>query len=192
MTLTNDDRSGAPRRVRTDRLDLCAVGRADLAPLHVINHDPRTWSHAPEGRHLDEGTTRAWIERAVDVWESDGMGYWTARLGGADGPVIGIGGASFQRATGYWNLYYRLDPAHWGRGYATELARAAVDAAHRHAPDRPVAAWVHDHNAGSRAVVERLGLADLGLRPHPSLGEPVRLFADRPIPFVDPERPGPE
>ncbi|WP_153461509.1 GNAT family N-acetyltransferase [Streptomyces kaniharaensis] len=188
MTLTNDDRCGAPWLVRTDRLELRAVRLADLAPLHAINHDPRTWSHLPEGRHLDEATTRAWIERAVDVWESDGMGYWTARLG-AGGPVIGIGGASYQDASGYWNLYYRFDPAHWGHGYATELSRAALDAAHRHAPERLVAAWVDDHNAQSRAVVQKLGLADHGLRTHPVLGDPVRLWADRPVPPADPDRP---
>ncbi|MFE2412436.1 GNAT family N-acetyltransferase [Kitasatospora sp. NPDC059408] len=190
-TRSADDRSAAPWLVRTERLELRAVGPADLAPLHAINHDPRTWRHAPEGRHLDEGTTRAWIGRAVDVWESDGMGYWTARPG-AGGPVVGVGGASLQTSTGFWNLYYRLDPVYWGRGYATELTRAAVDAAHRHAPDRPVVAWVHDHNASSRAVVERIGLADLGPRWHPVLREPVRLWADRPVPPAEPERTPPE
>ncbi|MBP0453805.1 GNAT family N-acetyltransferase [Kitasatospora sp. RG8] len=181
MTLTNEHRSGEPWLVRTDRLELRAVCADDLAELFRINTDPRTWSHVPEGRHRDEETTRAWIGRAVKSWESFGLGYWTARLP-ADGTVVGVGGVAFQPASGFWNLYYRLDPAHWGRGYATELSRAAAGAARRHSPEVPVAAWIHTHNAGSRRVAARLGLADRGLRRDPTLGELLHLYTDRQVP----------
>lgn len=181
VTLTHEPRSEEPWLVRTGRLELRAVCADDLAALFRINTDPRTWSHVPAGRHRDEETTRAWSERAVGRWESGGLGYWTARRP-ADGTVVGVGGVAFQPDSGFWNLYYRLDPAHWGRGYATELSRAAIDAAHRHAPEVPVAAWIHAHNAGSRGVAARLGLTDQGLRRDPALGELLHLYTDRQVP----------
>ncbi|WP_406201569.1 GNAT family N-acetyltransferase [Kitasatospora sp. NBC_01560] len=181
MTPAAGARPGEPRSVRTDRLELRAVCTGDLGALFRINSDPRAWEHFPEGRHRDEGTTRAWIERAVSRWESDGLSYWTARLA-ADGTVVGVGGVQLQAATGFWNLYYRLDPAHRGRGYATELARAAATAARRHTPDVPLVAWIHPHNAGSRSVALRLGLVDRGLRRDPTLGALMHLYTDRPVP----------
>ncbi|MFF1906757.1 GNAT family N-acetyltransferase [Kitasatospora sp. NPDC058218] len=185
MTLTNEPTPWDQQSVRTERLELRAVGVEDLAALYEINTDPRTWRHLPEGRHRDEATTRAWIGRAARRWQEDGLSYWTARLAG-DGTVVGVGGAQLQAATGYWNLYYRLAPAHWGRGYATELSRAAITAAHRHAPAVPLVAWIHSHNADSRKVADRLGLTDQGLRRDPTQGDLLHLYADRPLPLAEP------
>jgi RimJ/RimL family protein N-acetyltransferase len=49
-----------------------------------------------------------------------------------------------------------------GRGYATELGRAALTWAARHWPDLPVVAFTEVHNRASRAVMERLGLGPAG------------------------------
>ena len=86
--------------------------------------------------------------------------------------------------TTWWNLYYRLTPPAWGLGLAAELVTAAIDAAHAVDPDRPVIAFLLEHNAESRGRAERSGLtlvwrgADAG-NPDPAA---VRLvYADRPI-----------
>ncbi|MDH6128252.1 GNAT family N-acetyltransferase [Kitasatospora sp. GP82] len=166
-----------PYLVRTERLDLHAVTLDDLDALFALNTDARTWGHQPEGRHTDPETTRAWIERAVAAWDADGLGYWTVRLR-ATGEVVGSGGAQ-QHPGGYWNLYYRLSPARWGHGYATELARAAQRHADHAAPELPFIAWIHAHNTASRAVADRLGLHDYGLRPFPKDGTLTHAYADR-------------
>jgi RimJ/RimL family protein N-acetyltransferase len=46
-----------------------------------------------------------------------------------------------------------------------------------------VIAWIQAHNTGSRAVAERLGLHDYGLRPEPWKGEPMHAHADRELTF---------
>ncbi|MFF7635698.1 GNAT family N-acetyltransferase [Kitasatospora sp. NPDC008050] len=168
-----------PGAVETERLDLRPVHPDDLDALHAINRDPEVWRHQPAGRHAEIAQTRDWIERAV-ARRPEGLSYWTARLR-TTGAVVGVGGVQAQ-GRGHWNLYYRLAPAHWGRGYATELSRAAIDAAHRLRPELPVFAWIHAHNAGSRAVAGRLGLIDHGLRLDPFLRELLHLYADRPQP----------
>ncbi|GAB2687996.1 GNAT family N-acetyltransferase [Kitasatospora kifunensis] len=169
----------APTAIATERLDLRAVHLDDLDALHEINRDPAVWRHQPAGRHAELAQTRDWIERAAARWP-EGLSYWTARLRGTQ-TVVGVGGVQAQ-GRGHWNLYYRLAPAHWGRGYATELSRAAIAAAHRQQPELPVFAWIHGHNAGSRAVAGRLGLIDHGLRLDPFLRELLHLYADRPLP----------
>ncbi|MFI9269837.1 GNAT family N-acetyltransferase [Kitasatospora sp. NPDC052896] len=168
--------------VLTERLELRAVRLDDLDPLHAINSDPDGWRHLPEGRHAEPAVTRDWIERARARW-ADGLSYWVARLR-TDGTVVGVGGVQLT-GRGYWNLFYRLATAHWGNGYATELSRAALAAAHEHSPEVPVVAWIHQHNAGSRAVAERLGLIDHGVRLDPFHRDMLYQYADRAIPIVD-------
>ena len=84
-----------------------------------------------------------------------------------------------RHVTGTWNVYYRLAPSQLGHGYATEIARAGVDAAHECDPDVPVIAWILPHNAASRRVVERLGFADYGAWDNPAGGGVHRVYADR-------------
>ena len=130
------------------------------------------------------------IRHSAGHWERDGLGYWTARLR-ADlpgtslraGDVIGTGGCALRVGTSWWNLYYRLTPAAWGRGLAAELVDAALEAAHAVAPDRPVVAYLLEHNVQSRGRAERAGLTLVWRGP--DAGNPdaaaVRLvYADRP------------
>jgi RimJ/RimL family protein N-acetyltransferase len=175
----SDDRE--PYLVLTDRLELRRVGETDLDALYGLNSDPAVWTHHPEGRHTAPGVTGAWIDRCAGRWESEGVSYWIARHR-ETGELIGVGGAQRQNP-GFWNLYYRLVRAHWGHGYATEISRAAIRVAGRHDPGIPVIAWVDARNTGSRAVAERLGLHDHGLRPEPWKGELMHAYADRDLTF---------
>ncbi|WP_447008564.1 GNAT family N-acetyltransferase [Saccharothrix isguenensis] len=60
------------------------------------------------------------------------------------------------------NLFYRFRPRHWGRGYAPEMARAAVDWASRARPGRPVVIITDPDNTPSQRVAEKLGFANVG------------------------------
>ncbi|HTV99050.1 MAG TPA: GNAT family N-acetyltransferase [Streptosporangiaceae bacterium] len=173
-------------RLLTDRLDLRAVGRADVDALHPILSDPHSSRFIAGGGQASPDDTLAWLERFAASWKENGLGYWTVRLrageageaGEAGGTVIGVGGA--ERRPGFWNLFYFLDRDHWGSGYATELARAAARAARARDPDLPLAAWIHEQNTGSQAVVRRLGLRDHGLREVSHWkGAPMHYWADQ-------------
>ncbi len=50
-----------------------------------------------------------------------------------------------------------------GRGYATEIGRAALAWAAAFFPHLPVVAFTEVHNQASRAVMHRLGLHDAGV-----------------------------
>ncbi|MGY1609185.1 GNAT family N-acetyltransferase [Geodermatophilus sp. SYSU D00700] len=177
--------------VTTPRLRLDAVVPGDLEEHYALLSDPGTWTHLPSGRVTSREQVATRIGHSVADWAHAGLGYWTARLReDADvpalrpGQVVGTGGCACPPGTSWWNLYYRFTPPAWGHGLAAELVTAALDAAHAVAPDRPVVAYLLEHNERSRARAERAGLT-LAWR-GPDAGNPdpaaVRLvYADRPL-----------
>jgi RimJ/RimL family protein N-acetyltransferase len=179
------------RSLTTARLRLDAVVAADLEEHAALLADPGTWAHLPSGRHTSREQTAAGIAAAERQWADDGLGYWTARLrpdadapGLRPGQVVGTGGCARRAGTDWWNLYYRLTPPAWGRGLARELVDAALAAARAVDPDRPVVAYLLEHNDRSRGRAERAGLSLVWRGPDAGNPDPdaVRLvYADRPL-----------
>lgn len=143
--------------VRTERLRLDRPEQGDLADLHRIHADPESWAHFPQGRHLDLARTQRTLDASEVEW-THGLGYWCVRES-AGGPVIGMSGCAVMGDDPWWNLYYRFDTGVRGRGYAAEVARAALEAAHAVAPDRPVLAYLLEINVASRRTAEKAGLS---------------------------------
>lgn len=145
------------RHVRTARLWLDVATVADVADLHAIHADPRSWAHFPPGRHADRLMSEQMVVNGDRQWATHGLGYWSVR-DAEDGPVVGRGGCAVPPGRPWWNLYYRFGERVHRRGYATEMARAAIDAAHHTDPERPVLAYLLEHNVASRRTAQRLGL----------------------------------
>jgi RimJ/RimL family protein N-acetyltransferase len=153
------------RHVRTTRLWLDEPVDADAADLFAIHSDPASWAHFPSGRVTDPAAGPVMVGASRRRFDRDGLAYWSVR--DADGgPVVGRGGcalpdealAADRTGRGWWNLYYRFDQRVLGRGYATEMGAAALAAARAVAPERPVLAYLLEHNHASRRTAERLGL----------------------------------
>lgn len=147
--------------VRTERLWLDQPLDGDADALLTIHRDPASWRHFPSGVVTDPEAGRTMVGASRRRFERDGLAYWSIR-DAADGPVIGRGGCSVPDEglgePGWWNLYYRFDQRVVGRGYATEMGLAALDAAHDVAPERPVLAYLLEHNHASRRTAEKVGL----------------------------------
>jgi RimJ/RimL family protein N-acetyltransferase len=170
---------------------LDAVVESDLDEHFLLHSDPGVWAHLPSGRHTAPEQTMDGIRHSLGHWSRDGLGYWTARLRedlpGTElraGHVVGTGGCALRVGTSWWNLYYRFTPPAWGKGLAAELVTEALDAAHAVTPDRPVVAYLLEHNAESRGRAERSGLSLVWRGPDAGNPDPaaVRLvYADRPL-----------
>jgi RimJ/RimL family protein N-acetyltransferase len=160
--------------VLTERLELRAVAIIDAEALFPILSDPDGWWYDPPNRHASIETTRRFAARAAERW-AEGLSYWTVRL---QGEVIGLGGAQRHRS-GTWNLSYRIATSAQGHGYATELGRAAIDAARACDDSVAVIAWAAEHNTPSRRVAAALGLVDRGLRIDANDGQPRIAYSDR-------------
>jgi len=164
---------------RSPRLALDRPVPADAPDLFAIHHDPSSWAHFPQGRHLSPARTEQMVADAQVQWDADGLGYWTARL---DGDVVGWTGCGVPLEASWWNLAYRFATRTHGTGLGAEAGAVAIEAAHDVAPDRPVLAYLLEHNVGSRVTAERLGLRLVWRGPDTGNDDPdaVRLvYLDR-------------
>ncbi|WP_439693534.1 GNAT family N-acetyltransferase [Curtobacterium sp. SP.BCo] len=146
-----------PQEIRTDRLLLTPLTPADIDDVHGVFSDARTWTHLPAGRHTVRASSVDLVQRKIGGRARHGLGSWAVRSA-ADHAFLGVGGVDMTAAE-VWNLGYRLAPSAWGNGYATEIAHAAVHAAHDVAPEVPVTGRVLTNNPASAAVLERAGLS---------------------------------
>jgi RimJ/RimL family protein N-acetyltransferase len=142
------------------RLVLRRPSPADVDAIHRIHSDPVACAHNPG----DMLATRAEAEMRYGQWDRHwrrhGFGYWVVRWRGDDGRVLGFCGLKVMRLAGreMLNLFYRLEPAAWGDGVATEAATAVVRWAAAGLPRWPVVARVRPDNVASARVAVRAGL----------------------------------
>lgn len=165
---------------RTERLALDIPVPADLEELHALNSDPRVWTHFPSLRPTRLAQSQEILDVWRECWAADGLGSWIVR-DRATGEFLGFAGCRVVRGV-FWNLGYRFRPEAQGRGFATEAARAALDAAHEVHPELPVVAYLVEHNAASARVAERLGFTLQHRAPDAGNPDPdvMRLvYADR-------------
>jgi len=165
--------------IKTERLILRRWRETDLAPFAALNADPVAMRFMPGVMTRDE--TRAMIERIEEHHRAQGFGIWAVEAPGVE-PFIGFVGlqrvtfeAPFTPAV---EIGWRLAPAHWGKGYATEAARAALRHAFENLNFDQIVSFTVRANKGSWSVMERLGMTRVpsGDFDHPRLpvGHPLR------------------
>lgn len=147
---------------RTERLLLRPVSTTDLDAIIRIMADPATNRFNPAGTP-NAATVAGYLDVWIQGWLADGVSYWAIELA-ETGEVIGVGGLRIHELMGEetLNLFYRFTPAAWGRGYAPEMGRAALEWAERDHPDRPVVIVTQPLNKPAQRVAEKLGFVRTG------------------------------
>ena len=99
------------------------------------------------------------IESQIARYEKDGDGL-CALIDKATGAFIGQCGLLWQEVDGKRELEvgYHLQPAHWGKGYATEAARACRDFGFDKGLADQIISIVKTDNLPSQRVAERNGM----------------------------------
>lgn len=137
--------------IQTERLVLRRARIDDVGAMHRIMSDPeamRYWSTPP---HESVKTTADWIRSMIHPPEESDDFILTL-----DGEVIGKLGA--------WTLPdigYLIDPAHWGKGLASE-ALAAFIAHRRRSGSTFLTADTDPRNTASIRLLERHGFVETG------------------------------
>ena len=127
------------------------------------------WAMPDVRRFLFDGAARSaaevteTIEDSVRDFAAGGFGVWLIQEEGRSA-LVGTAGLRPLEDIGL-EIFYSLAPGSWGRGYATEAARAVVE--HALGPLRlpEVLAEVDEGNAASVAVVKRLGMTPFAVVP---------------------------
>lgn len=145
--------------LRTERLLLRPWRAADLAPFAALNADPRVMEFYPAT--LDRVRSDADAARQGRLLEERGWGLWAVEVPGT-APFIGYVGLSAPSFEAHFTpcveIGWRLDRSRWGRGYATEAARAVLEDGFLRVGLEEIVSFTVPANRRSRAVMERLGM----------------------------------
>jgi len=143
----------------TERLCLRAWTEGDLEPFAALNADPRVMAHFP--KCLDRAESDALVARVRDHFDRRGFGWWAVEAPGTASFIgfVGLSVPSFQAPfTPCVEIGWRLAAAYWGRGYATEAARAALRFGFDDVGLEEIVSFTVPANLPSRSVVARLGM----------------------------------
>jgi [ribosomal protein S5]-alanine N-acetyltransferase len=149
--------------LRTERLVLRPVTAEDHAVLRAH------WAAPDVRRFLFDGATlsAAEITEAIEDSARDfgraGYGLWLVHETDRT-DLVGTAGLRPLEDLGL-EIFYSLAPGSWGRGYATEAARAVLDHALGPLGLPEVLAEVDEGNTASVAVIERLGMIPFDVVP---------------------------
>jgi RimJ/RimL family protein N-acetyltransferase len=124
--------------------------------------------------------TEAWrhIAFLIGHWHLRGYGHWAVEEK-ASGKLMGRIGFMNPEGWPAFEIGWTLGREFWGKGYATEGARRALDYAFNQLDKRHVISLVHPENQASIKVAERLGEKPEGSTE--VLGIPVVIYGiDRP------------
>ena len=163
----------------TERLRLRPWRDDDLEPFAALNADARVREFFPSVQtHQESAESKRYID---DHFRRHGFGLWAVEVIGA-APFIGFIGLSVPSFDAPFmpcvELGYRLAFEHWGRGYATEGARAALAFGFTTVGLDEIVAITAVRNERSRRVMARVGMtyqaADDFDHPNIVAGHPLR------------------
>jgi RimJ/RimL family protein N-acetyltransferase len=164
--------------VRSERLLLRGWRPGDLEQFAALNADPRVMEHYPAP--LTRAQSDAFVrDRILPAFAARGFGPWAVEVPGV-APFIGYVGLlepTFEaHFTPCVEIGWRLAFPYWGKGYATEAARAAVAFGFGEGGLEEIVSFTVPANRRSIAVMERLGMTRDGEFDHPGLphGHPLQ------------------
>ena len=134
---------------------------AQMLPAFASHSFPR---YVPLGRVTSAEQVAQWITGSQERWARGKAYAWALELA-EDGALAGQVTLARRPEAGTWALAYWTHPDHWGQGYATEAAGRAMDFAFQELGATRVWAGVTPQNAGSRRVLEKLGMTYLADNP---------------------------
>jgi RimJ/RimL family protein N-acetyltransferase len=157
--------------IETERLVLRRPALQDLEGYVRLFGDPDVMRYLSlEGRPMSRYGARQAFCGQVGHWELRGYGIFTV-LERATGQFVGRVGPWFPEGWPGFEVGWALLSEFWGRGYATEAARASLDFAFSELRQEKVISLVMPDNVRSSAVALRLGeqfLGDMTLPHHGS------------------------
>ena len=142
--------------LQTDRLTLRMLRETDLDAYAEMCADPEAMRHIGDGQTL--ARPMAWRNLALMVghWSLRGYGQWGVKER-SSGVLVGRIGCWNPEGWPGFEVGWMLRRAFWGRGYATEGARAALEFAFTRLGQPQVISLIHPENAASIRVARRLG-----------------------------------
>lgn len=161
--------------LETERLVLRQFREDDLDSYAAMVGDPAVMRYLGSG---PMNRAEAWRNMAMILghWRLRGFGMWAVEEKGG-GAMIGRVGCWRPEGWPGLEVSWALRSEWWGRGFATEAARASLDAAFGPIGERHAISMIHGENQASIRVARRLGMRLEGRTE--LFGIPVAVFGVR-------------
>lgn len=149
-------------QIETERLIIRDFTADDAESIHRYFSDPEVMARIPSGISENLEKTRQRLDKILCVKEKFGYSLM-AVIEKASGEIIGDCGIFPTQGEGPEDeIAWRFAKHTWGKGYATEAARAVLkDGFERFNFNRIIAVTETDHYA-SRKIMEKLGMKYFG------------------------------
>jgi len=152
-------------RLRTECVLLDPLAREDFAWLFALYADAEVMRYIGRGPRTEEESRRN-LDWLLAHGERLPFGYWVLREH-ATGERVGGAVLMIRREGAPVELGFMLARPAWGRGLATEVARALVAHAFADLTLPELQAFTDVENGASAAVLRKAGMRDTGLHPGP-------------------------
>jgi len=163
--------------LQTERLTLRPLGPADAEAYAAMRFHPQVAQWLPPASGDPVESARATIKRFATAWHERQRAPWGVFR---DGGLIGHGGLNFVPEFGQTEVLWALHPDAWGKGYATEVARAALAFGFETLALDLIFAITLPDNHASQAVMKRIGLTYRRRVEYKSFKDVVWFDIDRP------------
>ena len=128
---------------------------SDREPFAALNADPEVMEHFPGV--MTRAESDAFIDRMEAYWDEHGYGRWAVEVPG-EADLIGFVGLTVPPFRPEDEIGWRLARPFWGRGFATEGARAVLVQAFETLGREEIVSFTVPANVRSTRVMERLGM----------------------------------
>jgi len=152
--------------ITTERLELKEVTWDDLLEIHQLHSIPEVDEFNTLGipSTIDDTREVVGLEIAARGKSPQGRYTFCIRIG-KTGEFIGVAGLILSNDKfRLGEIYYKLMPGYWGRGYASEVAKKLISVGFREFRLHKVEAGVALGNERSIRVLEKAGMTREGLR----------------------------
>jgi RimJ/RimL family protein N-acetyltransferase len=142
--------------IETERLLLRMFRPDDLDELARLFSDPDVLRYVGDGRPVNREETDKALKSIIKHWTTHGFGRWAA-VDKNTREFLGFGG--LRSLMGTPEVVYHLAKAHWGKGVATELARASLRFGFEEHHFERIVAIAKPDNTESIHVMEKIGMS---------------------------------
>jgi ribosomal-protein-alanine N-acetyltransferase len=152
--------------LKTDRLIMREVSWNDLEDIFILESSPEVDEYNTLGIPDNVDVTREHLRPFIKDQKADirKRYCWTIRLPSTD-QFIGLAGMNLTADRfKMGEIWYNLLPAHWGCGYATEVARRLIRFGFESLKLHRIEAGVAIGNKRSIKVLEKAGMSIEGIR----------------------------
>jgi RimJ/RimL family protein N-acetyltransferase len=141
--------------IETERLRLRMFRASDIDNLAALFADPDVMRYVGNGEPADRAEAEKALASIIAHWERHGFGRWAIE-DKTTGEFVGYGG--LRSLSGMPEVVYHFAKRHWGKGFATEMARACLRYGFVQRGFERIVAIAKPGNAASIHVMQKLGM----------------------------------